>query len=113
MVHAAVMVLAVIVLAAVLVLVVAAVSMMTCRVSGGSRHAAGDVWTSGCNYNGQLGLTDDHGWEDPTPPPSPLPELKGVLEVRIMAARNLPKMDAIGTCDAFCELWFQVPLRAL
>jgi hypothetical protein len=27
-----------------------------------------------------------------------------IVEVRAAAARNLPKMDAFGTCDAFCRL---------
>ena len=68
----------------------------------------GDVWTCGCNYNGQLGLTHDSGWDEPTPPPSPLPALRGILEVSLASARNLPKMDAfLGTCDAFCEIQFQ------
>ncbi|EKX31755.1 hypothetical protein GUITHDRAFT_42300, partial [Guillardia theta CCMP2712] len=29
------------------------------------------------------------------------------LEIMIMSARNLPKMDAFGTCDGFCTIVFQ------
>jgi len=82
------------------------------QVAAGNNHSVfltneGDAWTSGCNYNGQLGLTEDSGWDEPTPPPSPLPRLKGLLEVKIAAIRNLPKMDLRGSCDGFCELAFQ------
>jgi hypothetical protein len=81
-------------------------------VAAGGNHSVfltdqGEVWTSGCNYNGQLGLSQDSGWEDTTPPPSPLPPLKGIFEVQIGGARNLPKMDIVGSCDAFCQITFQ------
>ena len=37
-----------------------------------------------------------------------MPALRGILEVSLASARNLPKMDAfLGTCDAFCEIQFQ------
>ncbi len=29
-----------------------------------------------------------------------------IVEVRVLAAQNLPIMDAIGTCDPFCRLVF-------
>ena len=29
-----------------------------------------------------------------------------VVEVRVMTARNLPRMDTIGSCDPFCRLTF-------
>jgi len=82
------------------------------QVAAGNNHSVfltneGDAWTSGCNYNGQLGLTEDSGWDEATPPPSPLPRLKGLLEVKIAAIRNLPKMDSRSSCDGFCELAFQ------
>ena len=88
-------------------------SLTIVEVAAGGLHSVfltdeGDVWVTGCNYNGQLGLTEDPGWEDPTPPPSPLPALKGQFEVHITSARNLPKMDTfLGSCDAFCEVKFQ------
>ena len=44
----------------------------------------------------------------PPPPPSrePVPAAGRTrfVEVRVAAARNLPRMDAFGTCDAFCRL---------
>ncbi len=29
-----------------------------------------------------------------------------VVEVRVLSAQNLPRMDAFGKCDAFCSLTF-------
>jgi hypothetical protein len=29
-----------------------------------------------------------------------------VVEVRVLSAQNLPRMDAFGKCDAFCRLTF-------
>ena len=39
---------------------------------------------------------------DPPPPPPPR-----TIEVNIVCARNLPKMDTFGSCDAFCQVAWQ------
>jgi hypothetical protein len=38
--------------------------------------------------------------------PGPDGERTRVVEVRVMSARNLPRMDTIGSCDPFCRLTF-------
>ena len=40
----------------------------------------------------------------PRAEPAPLRELTGHLEVTILSARHLPKMDVLGTCDAVCKV---------
>ncbi len=42
---------------------------------------------------------------EPGEPAAPaLPARTRIVEVRAAAARNLPRMDAFGTCDAFCRI---------
>ena len=43
----------------------------------------------------------------PEKEPASMEEMRTrVVEVRVLSAQNLPRMDAFGKCDAFCRLTF-------
>ena len=85
---------------------------LTWGTGSADEHDAMDECPPGEGVDGEAAKADRKGGSTarqlvPATQAGAAAEVGGVMEVTIISARHLPKMDLMGTCDGFCEVEWQ------